>query len=234
MNVKKFLKKKAQADLESLRTDRDQETLQRLKDSVAEAPKTKRNKKWLWAIPSAALACAVAAILIVELVPSPNNDLGDAGQDGDVRYDEMNFTPETSDITELSNALTNLTLNFKEDQEVETIKYFDSVSGDEIYYYLRIDEDSMLSYSMQVVIVVNDKYDYKDFELEGSISTETYSDYTIQYKQKIVDDDGINLIQCKAKIESAKYEIYVLNYEEYSFENGTFLTVINNLLSFHD
>ena len=249
MNVKKYLKKKAQEDLQSLQTEHDQEALQLLKDSVAEkAPQKKRNLKWLWAIPSGALACAVAAVLIVELVPFPNKDgggvvppppsidSGDAGSDsGEIRYDEINFVQENSDLTELSNALTNLTLHFTENQSVDVAKTSDSLSGDELYYVLTIDENSMEAmYNMQFLIVVNDHYDYKDFEVNEDFVTETYADYSITYLKKITPDSGLNMITGSAKIESSKYEMYVLSYEEYSLENGMLLTVVNRMLEFHE
>ena len=215
--------------MESIRTEKDQEILQRIKDAIVEEPpKKKHNRKWLWAIPSSALACAVAAILIVELVPSPNNDLGDT------KYEESNLRQVNSDISELSNALTGLTLNLTEDQTVDIIKYFDLVSGDELYYELTIDESSML-YSMRLVIVVNDKYDYNELKIDEEYATATYSDYSIIYKQQIaVDPDiGLSVIEGSAKVDNAKYEIYILSYKEYSLENGMFLTVINNMLEFN-
>ena len=230
MNVKKFLKKKAQEDIQSVQTEHDQEVLQCLKNSVVEEkPKTRRNMKWLWAVSSGAVACAVAAVLIVELVPRPNNGLGG------VRYDEMNFQRKDSDFSELSNALTDLTLHFTEDQEVSTVKFFDSLSGDDLYYVLTIAENSTEAiYNMEFMIIVNENYDYENFNLEGEVLTETYADYTIVYQQKIIRDPdiGLNTITGSAKIESAKYEMYVLQYEEYSFGDGTFLTVINNMLKF--
>jgi hypothetical protein len=234
MNVKKYLKQQAQKDLQALRTDRDEEFLQRLKDSIEEsakerAPKTKHNKKWLWAIPSGALACAVAAILIVELVPFPNNGLGDT------KYEEANFVHSDSDIIELSNALTNLTLNFTEDQTVDIAKITDSVSGDELYYALTIDDNSSTAfYSMRVMIVVNNKYHYDKFKIEDDFATEIYSDYSVIYRQQIsVDvDTGLNVIEGSAKLVNTKYEIYVLTYKEYSFDNGMLLTIIDNTFDF--
>ena len=229
MKVKKFLKKRAQEDIESVQTDTDQEILQRLKNSVAEEKlPARRNLKWLWTIPSGAVACAVAAVMIVELVPFSGSDLGGA------RYDEMNFEHTDSDLFELSNALTNLTLHFTENQAVSVVKTSDSISGDAIYYALTVDESSMEAvYSMRLLIVVNENYDYDSFEMEGTFVTETYSDYSITYRQQITNDAGVNLVQCRAQIDSAKYEMYVLDYREYSFDNGTFLTVINNILDFH-
>ena len=232
MNVKKYLKQQAQKDLQALRTDRDEEFLQRLKDSIEEsakerAPKTKHNKKWLWAIPSGALACAVAAILIVELVPFPNNGLGDT------KYEEANFVHSDSDIIELSNALTNLTLNFTEDQTVDIAKITDSVSGDELYYALTIDDNSSTAfYSMQIMIVVNKNYHYKSFKIEDDFVKETYSDFSIIYRQQVTNDSGVNLIQSRAQIDNANYDVYVLEYTEYSLGDGMFLTIINNMLDF--
>lgn len=230
MNVKKYLKKKAQEDLQAIQTDKDQEILQQLEKHVVEkSPEKNRNMKWLWAIPSGAVACAVTAILIVELLPSSSNDLGG------VKYDELNFKQETSNITEFFEDLTNLTLNFTENQVVDVAKTFDSLSGDDIYYVLTIDEDSSEAiYSMQMMIVVNDDYDYSDFNIEKDFVAKDYADYSIIYKQKIKTDSnaGLNMIEAKAKIDNPKYEMYVLKYEEYSLDDGNFLTVINNLLDF--
>ena len=238
MNVKKFLKKKAQADLQSVQSENDQAVLQRLKNAVTgENPKTKRNRKWLWAIPSGALACAVAAILIVELVPHPGNDIGGSDPNsGGVKYEERNLEQTLSDISELTNALTDLTLHFTEYQSVGVVKFYDSVSGDDLYFVLTIDESSMEAmYSMRFLIVVNDNYEYDKFNMEGEAITETYPDYSITYTQRITPDPdfGLNLIESNAQIENAKYEMYVVKYQEYSLENGTLLTVINNMLEFH-
>lgn len=232
MNVKKFLKKQAQEDLQSIRTDKDRETLQQLEDHVAEqSPKKRRNKKWLWAIPSGAVACAVTAILIVELLPSSDKDLED------VKYVEENFKHETSNISELSAALTHLTLNFTQNQVIDVAKTSDSLSGDDIYYALTINENSAeVIYSMRLLIVVNDNYDYDSFTMEEKFETKDYPDYSIAYMQQTFTDPdmGLNMIEAKAKIENARYEMYVLKYEEYSFDNGNFLTVINNLLNFNN
>ena len=98
MNVKKYLKKQAQQDLKDLETDSDREFLVRLKESVAEKPKPKRNKNWLWAIPSSVAVCA--AILVGTLVPLSGG--------GDIKYDDKDLVRVDSDLTELSGALKKL------------------------------------------------------------------------------------------------------------------------------
>ena len=230
MNVKKYLKQKAQEDIKSLQTDKDQEILQRLKNSVAEEPpKKRRSLKWLWAIPSA-VAFTVAAVLIVELVPFPNND------SGGVRYDEVNFVHVNSNMSELSNSLSGLTLHVTDTQNISVARTYDSLSGDNLYFTLSVAEN--LIYSLELRIVVNENYDHEDFIITDEFKTASYPDYTITYKLQITpypDFDGLNIITCTAaKIDNAKYEMYVMNYEEYAVDDGTFLTVINNLLDFHN
>ncbi len=232
MNTKKFLKKESEKDLQSIQTDKDNELLQRLELFVEEEnrSRSKRNgNKFVWAIPSAVVACAVAAVLLIELVPFANNNLDDN------YYDESNFVQVESDFAELSGALKNLMLNLSE-ENVSTVKrYYDSVSGDDLYYSLNVNVANIeVYYSLELMIVVNQKYDYKDFETDSSFVSETYPDFSINYKQQIAlaPDTGINLIQCQAKIESEKYDIFVFRYEEYSLGNGKFLYVMDDILKF--
>ena len=227
MNVKKFLKTNAQKDLQSVQTESDREVLQRLENSVAaKTPKQRHRLKWLSAMLTAALACSVATVLLVEFVPHAVSD----------KYEEANCMQEDSDLSELSNALTDLTLRFTEDQSVNVMKFYDSLSGDELYYVLTIDVSSMEAvYSMRFLIVVNDRYHYDKLQLDGDIKTATYTDYTVTYTHRVNgnSDFGVNLVECSAEIVSAKYMMYVLMYQEYSLGNGMFLTVIDEMLDFH-
>lgn len=225
MRIKKYLKQQAQQNLRDLETEGDREFLAHMKESVGEAPKSKRNLQWLWAIPSVA-ACAVAVVLIVEFVPFSGDPIDD------VKYDEDNFVEVDSDFTELSGALKNLTLHIAEVSDVR--KTYDSVSGHDIFYTINIEEISdIVFYKMEARIIVNSKYEFDDFEIGKKFVTEIYSNYSVTYMQEIKSSEtGLNLVQCSAKIESENYEIYVTNYEEYSLENGSFLTVINEIFDF--
>ena len=224
MNVKKYLKKESQKDLLALETEGDRAFLAQLKESVTEPPKPKRNKRWLWAIPSVA-ACAVAVVLIVEFVPFPSA----------VRYEKANFMQTDSSMTELSEVLTDITVCTNPEQTVKIQKTYDSVSGDDLFYTLIINEESdrVLFYT-EARIVVNKNYEFDEFNITDEFVTETYSNYSVSYKPIITEDSntGLNLVQCNGKIESKNYDIYIMSYEEYSIENGTFLTVIDSLFDF--
>lgn len=229
MNVKKFLKKESNEDLRSLETESDRALLAQLKDSVAEPTKPKRRKRWLWAIPSSVAACAVAVVLIVHFALFP-------GIDPDkIKYETANSVQVESNLAELSRALTNTTVHISDYQTVKIQRIYDSVSSDDLFYALSIDEESENAlYKLTANIIVNKNYEFDEFEITDDYTIQTYSNYTVRYIQEISLDPntGLNLVQCNGKIESEHYEIYIMNYEEYSLENGTFLTVIDNLFTF--
>ncbi len=75
-------------------------------------------------------------------------------------------------------------------------------------------------------IDINDKSDRINYVKE------TYSDFSIIYRQQVTNDSGVNLIQSRAQIDNANYDVYVLEYTEYSLGDGMFLTIINNMLDF--
>ncbi len=227
MNIKKYLKKIAQEDLQNVETERDREFLASLKSSSAEEPKKKtRNYQWLWSIPAGVTLCTAAVVLPVVLVPAPDA--------GDVRYEEANFIRVDSDVNELLGATKDIKINFAAEQKVNVSRIYDSVSGDDLFYTVVVDVSGELFYNLQTRIVVNEKYKPDDFDIEESFETVTYPDYSITYKQEVLSDSEIwiNRVYCKAQIENSKYDIYVMNYEEYSFENGSFLTVIADLFDF--
>lgn len=225
MNVKKYLKKQAEQDLKALETDSDREFLARLKESVAKNPKLGRNKNWLWAIPSSVAVCA--AILVGTLVPLSGG--------GNSRYQTANFISVDSDLTAFFEATDNLTVRFADNQVIGIQKTYDSVSGDDIYYTFSINEVlGNAYYRMETIIVVNDKYEYDDFLITKYFVTKTNLNYSVIYYQTVTadSDTGLNLVKCNAKIENSKYDIFVTHYEEYSSDNGMFLTVIDNLFDF--
>ena len=89
MNVKRYLRKQAQEDLKALESEGDREFISQLMETVGErhAPKPKRNKNWLWAIPSATAVCA--AVLVGTLVPWT----------GKIKYEDKNFAVSYTHLT---------------------------------------------------------------------------------------------------------------------------------------
>lgn len=226
MNIKRYLKQQAKEDLKNSETEEDRAFLQRLKDSVPEQPPKKQSRRWLWAVPSVA-ACAVAVVLTVVLVPFPGKNGGTS------EYEEANFVQVDSDFSSLSSALNKLTVCLTPDQSVEVDRTYDSVSGDDLFYTLTVDVSSASAlYSLTARIVVNEKYEFDFFNVTEDFITETYASYSVAYFQTVEPGTGLNLVKCSAKISGADYDIYVIKYEEYSLDNGTFLTVIGNLFRF--
>ncbi len=233
MNVKKYLKKQAGQDLQSLETERDRAFLGQLENIAEEnarARAKKRNLQGLWAIPSVAVAGGLAAVLLVELLP-----VADDGLD-DIKYIESNFVSVDSDMNEFNGASDNLVINITADKTVNSVvKTYDQVSGDELYYTLRIEEVTETVFvCLDMLVVVNEHYDYENFQIDETFVTETVEDFSVNYSQVVsVDPDfGLNLVKCTGKIEKPNFEIYILNYEEYALDDGSFLNYIDDLLEF--
>ena len=232
MNVKKYLKKQAEQDLQSLETEGDREFLGQLENIAEEnarARAKKRNLQGLWAIPSVAVAGGLAAVLLVELLP-----VADDGLD-DIKYIESNFVSVDSDINEFNDALDKLTVNLMGDKTTTVLKTYDQLSGDDLYYTLKIEETTETVFvCLDMLVVVNEHYDYENFQIDETFVTETVEDFSVNYSQVVsVDPDfGLNLVKCTGKIEKPNFEIYILNYEEYALDDGSFLNYIDDLLEF--
>lgn len=208
-------------------TDGDAEFMDRLADTVKEPAENNRGKKWLWAIPAGAAACA-AALTVGLLVPS------DGGPEA-VKYDTKNFVQTDSSLTELDGALSGVAMHVMQEHAKNIKRTYDSVSKDDMFFTLNVEEVTEdVFYKFNAVVVVNGNYDLEDFEFEAKTVTETYSDFTVEYSRTVEHDSDteMNLVRCTARIEHGKYKIYIMNYKEYSSENGTFLEVLDRLFDF--
>lgn len=215
-----------------METERDRAFLGQLENIAEEnarARAKKRNLQGLWAIPSVAVAGGLAAVLLVEFLPVANN-----GLDG-IKYVESNFVSVDSDINEFNGASNNLKINLTDERKAVVLRTYDQVSGDDLYYTLRIEEvTESVFVNLDLRVVVNEHYDYENFQIDETFVTETVEDFSVNYSQVVsVDPDfGLNLVKCTGKIEKPNFEIYILNYEEYALDDGSFLNYIDDLLEF--
>lgn len=226
MNVKRYLRKQAQEDLKALESEGDREFISQLMETVGErhAPKPKRNKNWLWAIPSATAVCA--AVLVGTLVPWT----------GEIKFEDKNFVNEGTTIETLADALNGLDIRISEDQDVSVKKTYDSVSGHDLYYTMFVSEfTEAVDYAIETKIIVNEKYEFEDFVLDDSFATQDCGHYSVYYKQEVAEDPqtGIKSVRGKAKIDGLKYEIYVTSYKESTLGSGMLLNVIAGLFDFN-
>lgn len=203
--------------------------LENIAEENARARAKKRNLQGLWAIPSVAVAGGLAAVLLVEFLPVANNGLDD------IKYVESNFVSVDSDINEFNGASNNLKINLTDERKAVVLRTYDQVSGDDLYYTLRIEEvTESVFVNLDLRVVVNEHYDYENFQIDETFVTETVEDFSVNYSQVVsVDPDfGLNLVKCTGKIEKPNFEIYILNYEEYALDDGSFLNYIDDLLEF--
>lgn len=226
MNVKRYLRKQAQEDLKALETEGDREFIAQLMETVGErhVPKPKRNKNWLWAIPSATAVCA--AVLVGTLVPWT----------GEIKFEDKYFVDEVMTIETFADALNGLDIHISENQDVFVKKTYDTVSGQDLYYTMLVSEfmDDAY-YAVHTRIIVNEKYEFEDFILDDSFTTQDCGHYSVYYKQEFTEDSqtGINSVRGTAKIDGLKYEIYITEYDEFSLGSGMFLDVIAGLFDFN-
>lgn len=226
MNVKRYLRKQAQEDLKALETEGDREFISQLMETVGErhAPKPKRNKNWLWAIPSATAVCA--AVLVGTLVPWT----------GEIKFENKYFVDEVTTIETLADALDGLDIHISEDQDVFVKKTHDTVSGQDLYYTMLVSESMETAYyAIETRIIINEKYEFEDFVLDDSFATQDCGHYSVYYKQQFTEDPqtGINSVRGTAKIDGLKYKIYVTVYDEFTLGSGMFLDVIAGLFDFN-
>ena len=210
-----------------MESEGDREFISQLMETVGErhAPKPKRNKNWLWAIPSATAVCA--AVLVGTLVPWT----------GKIKYEDKNFVNEVTTIETLADALNGLDIHISENQEVFVKKTYDTVSGHDLYYTMLVSEfTETVDYAIETRIIVNEKYEFEDFVLDDSFATQDCGHYSVYYKQEFTEDytdTGLNSVRGKAKIDGLKYEIYVTVYDEFTHGSGMILNVIAGLFDFN-
>lgn len=209
-----------------METEGDREFISQLMETVGErhAPKPKRNKNWLWAIPSATAVCA--AVLVGTLVPWT----------GEIKFENKYFVDEVTTIETLADALNGLDIHISEDQDVFVKKTHDTVSGQDLYYTMLVSEfTETVDYAIETRIIVNEKYEFEDFVLDDSFATQDCGHYSVYYKQEVTEDPqtGIKSVRGKAKIDGLKYEIYVTSYKESTLGRGMLLNVIAGLFDFN-
>lgn len=209
-----------------MESEGDREFISQLMETVGErhAPKPKRNKNWLWAIPSATAVCA--AVLVGTLVPWT----------GKIKYEDKNFVNEVTTIETLADALNGLDIHISENQEVFVKKTYDTVSGHDLYYTMLVSESMETAYyAIETRIIINEKYEFEDFVLDDSFATQDCGHYSVYYKQQFTEDPqtGINSVRGTAKIDGLKYKIYVTVYDEFTLGSGMFLDVIAGLFDFN-
>ena len=226
MNVKKFLKEKAKQDRDALLTDTDEIFFKNLKYRVEDDSMHRRKSLSRVWVSSLMGATAMILVIVSVLVFYPRSD-------NEIKYLESNFKYITSNLEETQNSLHDFSINIDLSVFSCTVdKVIDSVSGDTIYYTLKIQSYDTIK-SMEFVVVTNENYEYRAFEDTRNFISVENSSYSFIYSTgKSIDEEfGLEVLNVKAELHKAKEYIYVLKYKELLFDpDGSFIETIQQII----
>lgn len=224
MNVKKYLNKRAKQDRETLYTEQDKVFLEDLKEKADNNSKSrKRNTLKIW-IPSSIGAVATILAIVCVIVFYSHYD---------IEYLEGNFESVKSDITEVQADLNDFSLTIDSSiYNCDIMKVKDQVSGDTIYYVLRIESFDTIK-RMEIVAVTNQNYRYNAFKDTSNFLTYGDSSYSFIYQTEILIDEeyGFEILNGQAELHKAKEYIYIQSYSEILLDlEGSFIETIQDMI----
>lgn len=242
MKIKKFLKKVAEEDRESLINDKDVEFLASIgvdynkkKDAVQnELPASYYltasafNYKALLVC----IACFLVAALTISLILYFS--LKPASLEPP-HYFTSDFAEVDSNLEELNADLELFELTVNEnDYELKIQKTYDSVSGDTLYYSLSFNQKNGFKKLFKLEIVVNSLYEHEPLIYDGFNETKI-AEYTVKYTEisELISGTLFSTVKCQGEIQIGKQWIYIENYEEMSLGQSTFIETLQSIISFN-
>lgn len=232
MNFKKRFDKRIEEDKKSMLTESDRAFLATLQDMVVEQPhgevlaKPFNNKKPLIISVACCMVAAITVFLILYFTLFSKHQ--------GTFYLTDNFVEVKSDVIELNSDLILFSFEADENYSVDISKVYDSVSNDTLYYKLAVTNE--LSLQIQLDIVVNKNYIHSDMGYWTETSDVTISDYKLSYLQTVtpmpIGGMPFNLVRCMGEMQIGKQWIYIINYEEMSLTEGTFIETLQSIIHF--
>lgn len=225
MNVKKYLKQKAEQDKQKILDADGGEFLRELQQMVQEKPKKRpRLRVWLPATLSAVASAAVVVTCVVVYAPSGNEH---------TEYLDNNLITVDSTLEELNKDVKEVDLQIDPAVYSYAVKQTsDSVSGDVLYYLTTIQSvDTLIQ--MDIVTVCNPYYEYKGFSFSETTTSAKFQNYSVTYITRVSADPefGVNLLSAKAEIHKGDEYIYVTQYSELLLSSdGSFLEVLQSIV----
>lgn len=243
MKIKKFLKKAAEEDRESLIDEKDIEFLasvgvdynKKIEEDKKQPPASYYltapaiNRKTLLISATCFLLAVVALVLILyySLRPSP--------VDPPLGYLDLNKEEIPSSLQELNEDLELFSLIADESEyEVSVRKTYDKLSGDSLFY--GIDFNHKNGKVLRIEIVVNDKYEYKNAPYTQELQETQFNGYTLKYFQSSdsVSDSPFFEIFCQGELQIGKQWVYITSFTETVWgEQSTFIETLNSIIQFN-
>lgn len=243
MKIKKFLKKVAEEDRESLINDKDVEFLASIgvdynKKKIATQNEPKASYYLAAGAPNyrvllICLACFIVAAITVTIILY--NYFKPALVEPPIQYFESNFEEVDSDLDELNADLELFSLVVKEkDYDLKIKKTYDSLSGDDLYYSLNFDQQNGLKKSFNLEIVVNKLYKHKQLIYDDYSETKI-AEYTVKYTEtyRSMSDMPFSTVTCKGEMQIGEQCIYIVSYEEMALGQSTLIETLKFIISFN-
>ena len=243
MKIKKFLKKVAEEDRESLINEKDIEFLASIgvdynKKQVA-AQKEPPASYYLTAsafnykIVLGCIACFLVVALTLSIVLYFS--LKPSSGKPPIQYFENDFVKVDSDLAELNADLKLFTLVVDEnDYELTIEKTYDSLSGDNLFYSLGFTQKNGLNKSFKLDIVVNSFYKHEQIVYDEPVETKI-AEYPVKYTETFASMSGtpFSTVTCQGEMQIGEQWIYIENYEEMALGQSTFIETLQSIISFN-
>lgn len=243
MKIKKFLKKVAEEDRESIIDEKDIEFLSSIgvdynKKKIASQNEPKASYYLTAGAPnyrviSICLACFIVAAITVAIILY--NYFKPALVEPPIQYFESNFIKVDSDLDELNADLKLFSLAVDEnDYDLKIKKTYDSLSGDNLYYTLVFSQSSPFIKSFKLEIVVNSLYKHKQLIYDDYSETKI-AEYTVKYTETFESmlDTPFSTVTCKGEMQIGEQCIYIVTYEEMVRGQSTFIETLKSIISFN-
>lgn len=184
MNLKKYLRQRAESEAEEL-SESDLQFCEKLAEEQPLVIKTPNNKRKLWrglSCGAAAAILATAIIIPVAIVNHPSDE---------ILYNEVNIVTKQSDLGELNDNSDYYVIERLDNVTYDVRLFYDSVSTDNLYYEVRFD---YLIAHCELYIVVNDNYTLK-FSLKDDMLKESLLQYELfYYYEEVLTFDGVETV----------------------------------------
>lgn len=221
MNLKKYLKQRAEEDAESLITESDREFCMQLAQNARQiAPKRKRFN--LAAVSSAAAVCLVAVILGITLPLVLNRQPAVE----EIHYKEENVAKTACTIEEVNINTKYFQISQTENIIILPMLNYDSVSGDKLYYSVSVTTQISV---FTLYIVINENYSYS-FEKYEDLSYGQLAQYSVEYNVERVDGVMATELKYRGIISVESETVYIDYTQNFDIGDDAFLDDIQNVL----
>lgn len=228
MRINKELKKRAAADhkktLEEYQDFLRTVLAENYPEDSAKSARRKISRQPFAGAFAAAATVFITIVMLITFLPNENSDLDDKKQ-----YLQENILTREESIIDLNATAKSIGCNFDGYLIENNTLFFDSVSGDKLFYLVKgYDDDGAEEW--KITIEVNE-YFKLPFETDNYNESSSIKGNNIIYYTEVVEDGDIFIIKTEAVIELPKENLFV-SYSCIVFEKdeNTFFDWLNRVI----